>query len=149
MDKLSNPIARLKSIPAIAQMLDKAQELERINRELAVIIPEPYRSSLCIANIREQILILHAASSAWATRLRYMAPMILAHLQAHGWPHLISTEVRVSRNRIAAPVPSLPERPGLSATTIKLIQRIAQNTNDPQLRHAWESLAGGNFPAEE
>lgn len=149
LDNLIHPLERLKCVPKFAEMFKKIQELEMLNRELTKIIPAPGCKSLHIANIRDQVLILHADSSAWANRLRYLAPMILQHLRANGWPNLLNTQVRVSLNGVASPEILSPKRPVLSSTTIELLHRVADDTPDPQLRSAWEGLANSCNSADE
>jgi len=141
LDNLIHPLQKLQHATKLAPIFDKIQELEILQCELAKIIPAPGDKYLHIANIRDQVLILHADSPAWASRLRYLAPVILEHLRARGWPNLIDTQVRVSRNAAIATEILPPERQTLSATTIELLQRVARNTPDPQLRSAWERLA--------
>jgi len=94
------------------------------------------------ANLRDGILVLHADSSAWATRLRYELPALLEFFRQQGQPELRSIRIKVVPTDWAPPqAPRARARPRLSAAASELLRDVASTTQDPDIRDALLRLA--------
>jgi hypothetical protein len=54
---------------------------ERFQKELEVSLPTPLNQHCRIANVREKTIVIHADSSLWATRLRFLSPDLIRKWQ--------------------------------------------------------------------
>lgn len=112
------------------------QELDAQRTLLARVrahLPHDLSQHCVAAQTRGDVLVLHATSSVWATRLRYLAPEIVRRLQRDG---MALREVRVrllidgSRRR------SSPRLARHSDSGAEIIHDTAMGTKQPELRAA-------------
>ena len=139
-DSTMHPLKKLTATNSncIVQLLTRVREIEKLTREITIILPNYLMSHCQVANIRGNILILQTESSAWVLRLRYEGPRILEYLKQHGWPELNEVRIRVGSPRLPPPP---VKRAVMSAKTIELLHSVAQDCSDPEFRAAWERLA--------
>ncbi|WP_200260239.1 DciA family protein [Halorhodospira neutriphila] len=57
-------------------VVDHARELERLTRRLQRAAPEAVRGRWRLARLDPEEIVILAESSAWATRLRFLAPQL-------------------------------------------------------------------------
>ena len=89
-----------------------------------------------MANVDRNTLILQTESSAWASRLRYLAPAILEKLASRlGWTHVTQTKVLVRPPLPPDRCPSV-QPAHMSPDSASLLREVAENTEDPALREA-------------
>jgi hypothetical protein len=129
----------LKSLMAHASLLTKLQ------RVFAASIPE-YLEPVCrVANLKQGVLILYAAHSAAATKLKQLLPSLHETLMQQGfsiiqlqvriqpdWQTLESLATRAAPPRVAPPVPT--------ASRHDLGSLAAQLPRDNRLRSSLERL---------
>lgn len=141
MNKLKNIVRLLAGSPdGLQTVLNHSQRLEAFNRILRGCIPAPLNQHCQVANLRDNILVLHADSSAWALKLRYGSRALLQQLRQRGIPGLDTIEVKVRPN--LAPYRSEKIRPArMSTKTAQLLDSIANDTNDSHLKNALQRLA--------
>src|SRR5688572_28936884 len=65
--------------PTVSALLVRAQMLERVEQALQEWLGEPWSSSIRVANLRGDSLIVFADSAAALTKLRYSRDDVLAH----------------------------------------------------------------------
>lgn len=140
MDKPSQLTKLLdQSASAAGNILRRGQYLQRLNQLLSRVLDTESRLHCRIGNVRDGLLILYTDSTAWATRLRYQAPALLAQLQQQkGLEGLQKIELRV-----------LPEgkqevkhqKASLSNEAASCITACADGIEDERLRNALKHLA--------
>lgn len=108
--------------------------LSRIRR----LVPEDLARHLVAARKRDQQLILHTDSPAWATRLRYNVPQLLQALKTDD-PSLRDIRIRLVVNRRPTRRRLSPARHSNAAASI--IHESALDTKQPALRAALERLS--------
>ncbi len=69
----------------LQQMLQKAQQIERLQRFLQPFLPEPIRAECTIANYQLTQLKILVSNASVATTVRFLVPQLLSHL--HSKPH--------------------------------------------------------------
>jgi hypothetical protein len=88
--------AIVSETPALNQLIQRARELQEIDRTVGAWLPELLRDRVKVAVTRGDTLVLIAESAVWATRLRYEIPELLE--QARATPalaHIDRIQVRV------------------------------------------------------
>ena len=145
MGTLKNIVQLLKGSPdALQAVLSHTQRLEVLNRTLRGCIPAPLNQHCQVANLRDNILILHADSSAWALKLRYSSRVLLQQLRQRGVPELSAIEVKVRPDNAAPTAIRRPEKirhAHMSDKTAQLLDSIASDISDDRLKIALQRLA--------
>jgi hypothetical protein len=87
---IANPSSKLYLL------LQHSDFLNQLNRWVQANLPAPLNQHCYVANLREQILVVYADSSLWATRLRYYAPVFLTRWQGERFlPTIVNLEIKV------------------------------------------------------
>lgn len=122
-------------------LLSHVRLLRRLTAALRDGLPDAVAAECQAANLDGTSLVIAASSPAWAAKLRYHLPTVLARLQARNdLPPVTSLRIRTQAPRLERdPVPA--RRANLSAETAALIGHVADNTTDPALRAALQRLA--------
>jgi hypothetical protein len=82
----------------LGSIVRRARELGELTRLLSQALPEEFSGAVVAANVRENgDLVVIAASSAWASRLRYETETLLKAAQTAGID-AATCRVRVSRS---------------------------------------------------
>jgi hypothetical protein len=69
----------------LAQIVKRAREMGELTHVLSKALPDEYAGAIVAANLREDgDLVVIAASSAWASRLRYETDKLLTTARAAG-----------------------------------------------------------------
>jgi hypothetical protein len=96
------PIIRLDkllkspSAGRLDKIIQRAQDMQELTTELRKQLDPDLAPALLSANVRHDELVLVAASSAWAARLRYESEGLLAAAKAAGHP-ASRCQVKVAR----------------------------------------------------
>jgi hypothetical protein len=104
---------RLKSV---RRLLQDKPTLQRLDQELKAqktlltdlrqCLPTELADHCASAHIRENTLVVHTDSPAWATRLRYLAPQLVIAV-AGEYPAVQSVSVRlIVQQRVSVPKPT-------------------------------------------
>lgn len=139
---MPNP-ASLESLlnRGLGRLLDRAKTLQRVEQWLKRHLEGPLASHCRVANINGSVLVLQVDSPAWAGRLRYQAPKLMAQLP--DWSELRQVEriaVTVRPPELRTPTPVRPVAP-LSPKSAAEIEAAAETVTDPQLSAALRRLA--------
>lgn len=123
-------------------VLAHTQRLEHLNRALQHCLPTPLNQHCQVANLRDNTLILHADSSAWALKLRYSTTRLLQQLRQQPRLQALRTiEVKVRPISIAMVRPEKIRHAHMSKKTARLLDDIADNIIDDRLKMALRRLA--------
>jgi hypothetical protein len=64
----------------LGYLIEHSNRLERLSRMVGDRLPPALEQHCRLANVTQQTLILHVDSPAWASKLRYYCPQLLADL---------------------------------------------------------------------
>ncbi len=103
---MTQPLHRFVDAGATLESLSAhAARLSQLQRHVSDALP-PYLAGLChVANLKENVLILHAGNGAVAAKLRQAAPRLLNALAAQG---VVLADIKVA-TRPAETAPAAPE----------------------------------------
>lgn len=142
MNTLKNITQLLAGNPGGLQaVISHTQRLEALNRTLRGCIPAPLSQHCQVANLRDNILVLHADSSAWALKLRYSSRALLQQLRQRGVPGLSAVEVKVRPHNAVINRPEKIRHAHMSGKTAQLLDSIADDISDSRLKAALQHLA--------
>lgn len=127
-------------------LLARSKRYEHLTLLLRQHLPPECDSHYAVTNIRQQELVIMADSPVWATRLRQLAPQILA-LARQQQPQLQHVQIKsrlpsssVARRAASAPVPAQVKRQ-LSEQASQQISSAAASISDQGLKNALLKLA--------
>lgn len=128
---------------AAFSLLARARQLAELDRVVKQLLPESLLPHCKVINQKREILVLGATSSAWASRLRFVAPTLLKQLKNHLPTEISSIQIRT------LPVESEPptrkvEQPQISLATATLLARTADDIDHDGLREALYRLAANS-----
>lgn len=112
----------------LGSILQHAAYLAQLQRLLENALEPALAGHFQVANARENRLILLAASSAWATRLRMQTAEVLTALYRAGHPEFDQVDVRVDAGIASRTAPSAAERDSkpLSAAAEQALAQMAR-----------------------
>lgn len=125
----------------LSQLLQASQQHATVLAQLRQRLPDDLAAAVCSAALDRGCLRLGVTGSAWATRLRFLAPQLCRRLE--GWPYgpVETVEVRVTvpagAGTSIAPTAPAP----LSSASREHLEAVAQSAVDPRLAAALRSLA--------
>ena len=141
-----------RQISTVSDFLDSSDRLSQIcnhiekNRELQTRLRKhldsPLDQHVTVADYRQQTLVLHTDSAAWAARLRYRTPDVLKVFKS------AIPGIRTIRIKVAPP--AAPERAPrraqpISADSAGAIRQVADKIGDTALRTALYNIANNTL----
>lgn len=130
----------LNSSDGIGALMPQAAALLTVRKALSVALPDHLLRSVAIANYRQGKVILLAASSAVAARLRLLEPRMLEVLSGCGVNVTgLTVEVQPGRVPEAGSVEQKARRLPLPAA--RALDRASRALRDGELRRAVRNLA--------
>ncbi|HEX9585656.1 MAG TPA: DciA family protein [Gammaproteobacteria bacterium] len=134
-DALTRAGSRLGNLNAAAE------KIRFYDRLLDSVLNQPLRSHVTVANLRDGLLVLQADSPVWASRARLLLPDIQNALErgASG-PPLTGIHL-VTRPRPSVPPAPAPRRAEISDTTRRLLNAVAEDSDNAGLRRALQRIA--------
>ncbi|KPJ90654.1 MAG: hypothetical protein AMJ55_13250 [Gammaproteobacteria bacterium SG8_15] len=80
----------------LARIIQRSKELRKLTNALKNMVDAPLCEHICVANIRENTLVIGTDSAIWHTRIKYLGPMILEQMrQMSGLEKLQHIEFRI------------------------------------------------------
>lgn len=129
-------VTRLLGRGPLALVLQRTAELGHATDLLRARLGAPLGDHCQVANWRDDTLVVQADSAAWASRLRFLAPKILAALsEIQGGLRLRKLKVIV-RPSHQTPDDTRPRHFRLSARSASLLRDVGNSTADAALREA-------------
>ncbi len=137
--KSPTPCSRILETAALP-LVERAQRLLRLERNVLQLLPEDLASHCNLLNLNKSTLVLGTPSSAWAARLRFAAPELVKTLRSR-----LSLDVSTVRVRIRPETPPASPvhraQPKLSMESGTLLARTAQDIEHRGLQEALYRLA--------
>ena len=125
----------------LAPLLKHAKTLQQLNTKIVAQLPETLSKHCFVMNFKNQVLTLGTTSSAWAARLRFVAPDLLKQLECQHSLNCQSIQIRViPQGDPIAPTAS-GERMKLSLGNASLLAKTAKTIDHPELKEALFRLA--------
>ena len=87
----------------LADLCQRGRHLQRLDKKLKRRLDPGLQDYFELANIRGDVVVLLAESPAWAARLRYQVPLILAACQALGLDSIKTIQIKVRKNFVEPP----------------------------------------------
>ncbi|MGK2941859.1 MAG: DciA family protein [Immundisolibacter sp.] len=134
----------------LAALLHASQQHAALAAQIKRCLPPEVAAVVHSAVLNHGCLSLGVSNSAWASRLRFMAPQIRAWLA--GWPHdeVTAIEVHVLVATQPAPATAADTPRSISASTRAHLEAVAQTSTDPRLAAALRALAqSGRGPGDD
>lgn len=120
----------------LGALLGQVHLLRRLTAALRDALPEPLAAHCLAANLDDETLVIGCSSSAWAAKLRYQLPTLLARLRDHpGLAALSQIRIRVQPPREERPR-AVRRRTRLSPHSADILSTLAEGTADPALKAA-------------
>lgn len=138
----NSKIAAETVIHSLGSLSDKANYLKHLNKALQVLLPKDLVTHCQVANVRDNVLVLHLDSAEWATQLHYQTAELLNQLrQQKCYAALRSIQYKIrpvaSKNKIIATPVATP----LSSTTRDLLSETAKTLKNKELAEVLERLS--------
>ncbi len=118
----------------LQQLLAHAERLQKATRALHAQLPSPLGQHCKVANIKGELVVLHADSPAWAAKLRFHVAGILQQLKKQ--PGLSALQaIRIKVSPCSDPQSSsVMARPMLSEQASVVLRSAAEASSDPVLK---------------
>jgi hypothetical protein len=121
-------------------LLERARKLQRLEQAVLGLLPGNVAAHCKVMNLKNEILVLAAPSSAWAARLRFAAPELVQQLKGQYALQLRTIQVHIQPE--SHEIQSIRQPPlKLSLASGTLLAQTAQTVNHPALREALYRLA--------
>jgi hypothetical protein len=134
-----NPCAFLTQPDAIASLMPQAQRLIELRKILAAALPETLARHCSIANYKQGKVVVFAANSAVAAKLKLLSPGLSEELSKRA-VEVTGLEVRVQPlNSEGQPVEKSAK---MSIEAARAIGRLAGQLSDSELKTALARIAG-------
>ena len=133
--KLPDFLASSDTLSSLCHHIEKLRELQV---KLCSQLDNPLNQHVIVADYLQKTLVLHTDNPAWAAKLRFKTPDILAFLK-----HDL-TDVQTIRIKVIPVSPTTTKpRPvtKISMDTANLIRQVADNIPDPALRSVLCNIA--------
>ncbi len=125
--------------PTLAALWDRTRPLRELQKLFATCVPPYLRTASRVGSVAGDELKLFADSGAAATRLRLLAPELLAEFRSKGWQfNAIRVAVQV---RTAGPAGRKHVKNGVDQTGRDALARCAEGIPDSPLRDAIRRLS--------
>jgi hypothetical protein len=129
----------------LGQLLHTSRARETLRAAVCALLPSELAATVRSAAFEDGCLRLGVAGSAWAARLRFLAPQVRRRLATPGadWAwgpvdsveiHVAAPVVREARAQVGEPLP-------LSAASRQHLLAVARDTANPALAAALRALA--------
>lgn len=125
--------------PALAALWDRTRPLRELQKLYAACVPPYLRSASRVGSVAGDELKLFADSGAAATRLRLLAPGLLAEFRSKGWQFSairVAVQVRSRAEPAAGKARKTPD-----ASAQQSLQRLADTLPESPLQAAIVRLA--------
>lgn len=133
--RTSSPVSSisdlLESSGRLSRLCNHIQMLRGLQTKLRDYLEPPLNEHVIVADYRQDTLVIHTDSSAWAERTRYRTPDILV-LFKDDLPGIRT--VRIKNPPVEEPI-QVSRRPvNVSHDTVEAIREVAGRIADPPLR---------------
>ncbi len=131
-----HPLGWLGQQPSFRELTDRAERLLALQGDLQLCLPA---QQVTVLALEDDTLVVAAAGSAAAAKLRQMAPSVLAGMRARGWS-LARIRFRPRPPGSAPPRPAPRIKAPIPETALAGLQAPSQQVANPALQQALEQL---------
>jgi hypothetical protein len=135
---IKNPSAFLNQPDAIASLMPQAQRLIELRKILAAALPESLARHCSIANYKQGKVVLFAANSAVAAKLKLLSPGLSEELTRRA-AEVTGLEVRVQPLNYVGQV--IEKSSKMSSEAAAALGRLAQQLSDSELKTTLDRMA--------
>ena len=129
-------------LTSLGSLSNKAAYLQRLNLAVKALLPVEQAANCHVANVRDNILILHLDSAEWATALHYQNTDLLAQLrQQPSYAGLKSIQYKIRPLGGQTKKTSIEPAKPLSLKTQKLLADTAKSMKNKELAEALAKLS--------
>jgi hypothetical protein len=121
-------------------LVERARKLQRLERAVQGLLADNLAAHCRVMNLKNEILVLAAPSSAWAARLRFAGPELVKQLKDRFALDLRSVQVHIQPETQELQAVTQP-RIKLSLASGTLLAQTAETVNHAALREALYRLA--------
>lgn len=126
----------------LPNLYEKVAKLKHLNKLLHMQLESSLSPHCCVANFKDNCLIIEVESSAWVTRLRYGLPELLKGLRIFPeFKQLKTIEWYIRKVMTAMPERVVVHRPPLSTENVTLLRDTADCVSNDRLKRALQKLA--------
>lgn len=133
------PVSRLltTSTGNLQSVLERAHYLQSLTRVLQNSLDPAFAQHITVSNLRHDTAIVAADTPAWLSKIRYLAPSILAVLREQpGLATLRKVQFKVQPANDGHSLPQESRRAILSQDSSKILESAASGISDPDLANA-------------
>lgn len=128
----------LVSSGRLSQICNHIKKINGLQIKLAEHLDNPLDKHVTVADYRQKTLVLHTDSAAWAAKLRYSTPDIIAAFKGD-LPGIRTVRIKVVPTD--TPVRTSRHTAKISADTASGIREVADQIEDTALRSTLHSIA--------
>ncbi len=128
----------LASSDTLSQICNHIKKINGLQIKLGEFLGKPPAEHVAVADYRQNTLVLHTDSAAWAAKLRYRTPEILAAFKGD-LPGIRTVRIKVVPTAMLMRIPRRALK--VSAGTAEGIRQAADQIADPALRSTLHSIA--------
>jgi len=145
---MTNKLERINTVYSKNNQLNRlslrAQQLNQLNTVLQQMLPPQFQQHCYLANINENILVIHADSANYASLLRFQASTLCDAISKH-LPQIVNKlDVRV--RPLSSNSPEALSKISLPNSAAKALQQTADNMEESPLKTALTKLAKRQKP---
>lgn len=125
--------------PVLSSLWDRTQSLRELQKLYLDLVPANLRAISRVGSMTGDELKLFADSGAAASRLRLLAPTLLAEFRSKGWQfNSVRVAVQVKTDMVKRPGPT---RKSVDTDGRKALARLAETLPDSPLQQALRRLS--------
>ena len=138
---LNTKISADSVLKTLVSLSDKAKYLQCLNLSVKALLPGDLALHCQVANVRENVLILHLDTAEWATALHYQIADLLSQLrEQQAYVALKSIQYKIRPVDGPAKKPIKEAIKPLSSATRKLLDDMAKSVKNKELAEALAKL---------
>lgn len=128
------------SARSLAQMIERAGRHDAWTATLRALLDDEIAPHVYVAALNIPVMTIYVSTAAWATRLRFDVPRLLEEI-ARLEDFRGITDIRLKAQPIPEVRPPTPRKIDRNTPPKELIEALADDTEDDDLRRALERLA--------
>ena len=129
----------------IVSLRQKSEKIKPIQEFIDSFLDSDIARQFIVANSGRDHIVLMANSPAWATKIRYLVPLMLDNFARHEQLHWIKTiEIKLAKQTGTVASKSIPKSSPPSKRARQHIKEFAKSMDDESLASALERLAAAD-----
>ena len=129
----------LESSDGLSRICNHIEKINELQIKLGKYLDSRLKQHVVVADYQQKTLVLHTDSAAWAAKLRYNTPDILAAFKGD-LPGIRTIRIKVAP--ADTPIRTSRQTAKVSPDTANGIRQVADQIEDTALRSTLHSIAG-------